>query len=66
MLRVVLYAHEGDGKIVSKYCPRCGELKLTEDFTKRTMKGMLTSVCNGCHDYKEEPEQNNEEKGEIQ
>ncbi|MGD6959758.1 hypothetical protein ACQCWA_19420 [Rossellomorea aquimaris] len=54
MKRVIVYVHEYDEKIVSKYCPKCRELKLTEDFNKTNLKGMLTSICVECDQEKEE------------
>lgn len=56
MRKVVLYIHEGEEKIVSKHCPKCGELKLTEDFAKTSIKGMLTSLCTDCLDEKKREE----------
>jgi formylmethanofuran dehydrogenase subunit E len=54
MRKVVMYVHEESGKIVSKNCKRCGELKLTEDFAVPCGKFFYASLCNACHGYREE------------
>ncbi|MYL44394.1 hypothetical protein GLV94_01935 [Virgibacillus halodenitrificans] len=46
MEKVVMYMHLESGKVVSKVCDGCGEIKLVEDFP--TGKKVHPSHCKDC------------------